>query len=56
MNENIIKPGTKIQCDKATDEWFKQHPGARTTVAPCDKCGLWYKPSLGHKCEVKGEN
>ena len=48
-----IKVGTKIQMDKATDEWFKQHPGARTTVTSCEKCGLWYKPSLGHKCEVE---
>ena len=48
----IFKPGTKIQYDSTTAEWFKRHPGARTTVAPCEKCGLWYKPDLGHKCEV----
>lgn len=43
----------KIVCDKATDEWFKKHPGLRTTVARCEKCGLYFKPSLGHECEVE---
>lgn len=45
--------GDRIKTDKATDEWFKRNPGARTTVTVCNKCGLWYKPDLGHKCEVK---
>ena len=45
------KETEKIVCDKATDEWFKKHPGLRTTVARCDKCGLYFKPSLGHECE-----
>ena len=50
----VFNVGTKIQYDKTTNEWFKQRPiWARTTVMPCEKCGLWYKPSLGHKCEVK---
>lgn len=48
-----FKPLVLITCDKATREWFKKHPGAQTTVAQCEKCALWYKPSLGHKCEVK---
>ena len=48
-----LKVGDKIQTDKATDEWFKRHPGARTTVTQCKKCGLWYKPILGHKCETE---
>lgn len=43
----------KIECDKATNEWFEYHPGARTTVARCEKCGLYFKPSLGHECEVE---
>lgn len=47
----IEKEFPKIECDEATNEWLKQHPGARTTVTQCEKCGLWYKPILGHKCE-----
>lgn len=47
------KENEKIICDKATKEWFKHHPNARTTVAQCEKCGLWFKPSLGHECEVE---
>lgn len=43
----------KIICDKATDEWFKKHPGLRTTVACFEKCGLYFKPSLGHECGVE---
>lgn len=35
--------------DAETRKWFKQHPTAVTTVARCEKCGLYYKPSLGHK-------
>ena len=46
----MAKEPEKIQYDKATDEWFKHHPGAQTTVARCDKCGLYFKPSIGHKC------
>ena len=37
--------------DKETEKWFKNHPDAQTTVMQCDKCGLFYKPSLGHKCK-----
>lgn len=37
--------------DKATKEWFEKHPDAETTIMECDKCGLSYKPSLGHKCK-----
>ena len=43
-----------ILCDRRTNEWFRQHPDARTTVTQCDKCGLWYKPSLGHDCVHDG--
>ena len=42
-----------VKYDKATREWFKNHIDSQTTVACCDKCGLFYKPSLGHKCKVK---
>ena len=51
MNE--YKVGDIIHMDKATNEWFIKHPDARTTVTQCEKCGLWYKPDLGHKCEVE---
>ena len=44
-----------VKYDKATREWFKNHIGSQTTVACCDKCGLFYKPSIGHKCKVKKE-
>ena len=41
----------KIRFDKATEEWFKNHPVSQTTVMKCNKCGLHYKPILGHKCK-----
>lgn len=37
--------------DKETEKWFENHPDAQTTTMQCDKCGLSYKPSLGHKCK-----
>lgn len=37
--------------DKTTKEWFAKHPDAQTTIMCCEKCGLEYKPSLGHKCK-----
>ena len=41
--------------DKETKKWFIGKPwGTQTTVCRCNKCGLFYKPSLGHKCE-KGD-
>ena len=46
----VIRVGDMIVCDKATNDWFKYNPDARTTVTQCTKCGLWYKPSLGHNC------
>ena len=36
--------------DKRIERWFKEHPYAETTVMTCDRCGLSYKPSLGHDC------
>ena len=39
--------------DTATAKWFKNHPGAQTTVTQCSDCGLYYKPLLGHKCKMK---
>lgn len=41
--------------DAETRKWFKTRPWAQTTVMKCEQCGLYYKPSLGHKCKVKGE-
>lgn len=32
------------------EKWFAAHPHNETTVMKCDKCGLFYKPSLEHKC------
>ena len=39
--------------DKATEKWFREHPHNETTVMQCDKCGLFYKPSLEHNCKPK---
>jgi hypothetical protein len=44
-----------MKFDKALEDWFKAHPFAQTTVMQCDKCRLYYKPILGHKCK-KGRN
>lgn len=44
-----------IEFDKATREWFENRRGIPTTIVCCDKCGLYFKPSLWHKCEVKKE-
>lgn len=45
----------RITMDAETKKWFKDNPGAQTTVMRCEKCGLWYKPMLGHDCKKKGE-
>lgn len=42
--------------DSKTDIWMKKHPEAQTTVCKCEKCGLFYKPSLGHKCKKVKQN
>lgn len=41
----------RIKLDENTKNWFKSHPDAVTTVRQCDKCGLYYKSSLRHKCK-----
>jgi hypothetical protein len=46
----------RAQFDAETRKWFRNRMGVQTTVECCEKCGLWYKPMLGHKCKVKGEN
>lgn len=38
--------------DEVTKKWFRSHVGQETTVCKCEKCGLLYKPSLGHKCKI----
>lgn len=43
----------RIKYDKATKAWFNSHICQQTTVCKCEKCGLFYKPSLGHKCKAK---
>lgn len=44
-----------VKFDANTSRWFKKqiHCGItrQTTVCQCDKCSLFYKPSLGHKCK-----
>ncbi len=36
--------------DPQTSRWFAEHPGTESTIVKCEKCGLFYKPSLGHNC------
>lgn len=48
----------EIKLDAATKKWFESKPiierfNTETTLAKCEKCGLFYKPSLGHKCKQK---
>lgn len=43
-----------VKFDSETQKWFKSHLCAQTTVMQCCNCGLYYKPSLGHKCKKKG--
>lgn len=40
----------KLQFDKLTSRWMSAHPGQPTTVVQCSRCGLYYKPFLGHLC------
>lgn len=37
--------------DKETSKWCNKHIGCQITVCQCEKCKLYYKPSLGHKCK-----
>lgn len=40
----------RVSYDTETKNWMDHHIGHQTTVTQCDKCGLYYKTSLGHKC------
>lgn len=46
----------RVKFDAETSKWFKKNWSAQTTVMRCEQCGLYFKPSLGHKCKVKGES
>lgn len=50
----------KVNFDEETQKWFNKQQcngiTTQTTVELCDKCGLFYKPSLGHKCKTKEYN
>ncbi len=41
--------------DKETQRWFEKHLRVETTLARCEKCGLFFKPELGHKCKMDKE-
>lgn len=52
---NDIKISDKVQLDEPTKKWFEKQPDYMvTTVRQCKECGLFYKPSLGHKCKKDG--
>ena len=39
--------------DRKTEEWFAKQPEWMVaTCRQCEGCGLFYKSSLGHECEV----
>lgn len=41
----------KIKFDGDTSRWMLFHRQRGTTVIRCERCGLFYKPSLGHRCK-----
>lgn len=42
----------ELKYDAETEAWFKNKPKwTVTTVCICEKCGLAYKPSIGHKAK-----
>lgn len=44
-----------IGYDERTREWFRKNIDSETTVIRCEKCRLFYKPSIGHECQQKEE-
>ena len=53
MNREL-KVGDTVKVDNRTKKWLRERPGIQTTMVQCKKCGLHYKPSLGHKCKKGG--
>lgn len=43
----------RVRYDYVTEKWFKKNPMNQTTVMQCEACGLYFKPSLGHRCKKK---
>lgn len=46
----------RVVFDPETRAWFKKNLAAQTTVMQCERCGMWYKPSLGHmarNCRIR---
>lgn len=50
-SEKEVNMDIKCKYDIETQKWFNAHPFHCTTVCRCNKCGLFYKPSLGHVCK-----
>lgn len=42
-----------LKFDPKTYDWMQGHEWAEITVTKCDKCGMHYKPDLGHVCDKK---
>lgn len=50
--EESSSTAMKVKYDAPTSHWFHEHPRSETTVVQCKECGLFYRPSLGHKCRL----
>lgn len=46
-----VKRLKRTDCDPNTAAWIDQHVGESTTLFKCKRCGIYYKPSLGHNCK-----
>ena len=42
-----------VKFDAETKASFRKYYDRQSTVMRCDVCGLYYKPSLGHRCKEK---
>ena len=47
---------TRVRLDDVTGKWAKAHPDHVFTARQCKDCGLFYKPSLGHRCEKETDS
>lgn len=54
----------RVKYDAATKKWFRKNMDKQTTVIQCERCGLFYRSLLDHRCkdsnkaerkELKGE-